>query len=47
MSTPAPSFGSNSAPDGTLSDEERIIVETFRREQWPGVIKLGAERLAK
>ncbi len=26
---------------------ERELVETFRREGWPGVFRLGAERLSK
>jgi transcriptional regulator with XRE-family HTH domain len=30
-----------------LNVYEREIVETFRRESWPGVIRLGAERLSK
>ncbi len=32
---------------GILSDEERQIVDTFRRNGWPGVIRLGGEQLSK
>jgi transcriptional regulator with XRE-family HTH domain len=31
----------------SLSEDETRIVETFRREGWSGVIRLGAERLPK
>jgi transcriptional regulator with XRE-family HTH domain len=42
----------NSAPyaipgKSALSIEEIKILETFRREGWPGVIRLGGERLTK
>ncbi len=30
-----------------LDNEENHIVQTYRREGWPGVIRLGAERLSK
>ena len=33
--------------DGNLTQEERDILEIFRRESWSGVIRLGAERLSK
>lgn len=33
--------------DGEVSDEEGQILDTFRREGWPGVIRLGGERLSK
>lgn len=33
--------------DGTLNDDERDMLDTFRREGWTGVIRLGAERLAR
>lgn len=29
-----------------LSNEEHAILETFRREGWPGVLHLGADRFA-
>ncbi len=33
--------------DAELGDTERAMVEIYRREGWTGVIRLGAERLAK
>ncbi len=33
--------------ESNLKTEERRIIETFRRESWPGVIRLGGERLSK
>jgi len=33
--------------DGQLDEDERIIVNTYRRDGWTGVIHLGAERLSK
>lgn len=33
--------------DGTITNDEYSILETFRREGWPGVIRLGGERLSK
>jgi transcriptional regulator with XRE-family HTH domain len=30
-----------------LNRDERAIVEVYRREGWPGVIRLGAERISK
>src|SRR5258706_2829287 len=30
-----------------LNPDERVVLETFRREWWSGVIRLGAERLSK
>ncbi len=30
-----------------LDSEEQNMVDTFRREGWPGVIRLGGERLSK
>ncbi len=35
-------------PEGkSLTDEERGILEIYRREGWPGVVRYGAERLIK
>ena len=34
------------AGDGTLSDEERTIIETFRRERWSGIARLSVEKLS-
>ncbi len=31
----------------SLSEDERYIIETFRKGGWPGVIRLGGERLSK
>ncbi len=31
----------------SLDDNERAILEIYRREGWPGVIRYGAERLIK
>jgi transcriptional regulator with XRE-family HTH domain len=33
--------------DTEIADEERTMLETFRREGWPGVIRLGAERISR
>jgi transcriptional regulator with XRE-family HTH domain len=33
--------------DVELTDEERSVLETFRREGWAGVIRLGADKLSK
>ena len=33
--------------DGELDDNERTMLETYRRDGWPGVIRLGAERISK
>jgi transcriptional regulator with XRE-family HTH domain len=30
-----------------LNEEERIILETFRRNGWSGVVHLGVEKLSK
>lgn len=30
-----------------LNPDERVMLETYRREGWSGVIRLGAERLAR
>ena len=30
-----------------INDDERNMIETFRREGWPGVIRMGGERLSK
>lgn len=35
------------AGDGTLTDDERVMLQIYRRDGWPGVIRLGAERLTK
>lgn len=33
--------------DNTITTEETDILDMFRREGWPGVIRLGGERLSK
>lgn len=33
--------------DGQMTDEERQILNMFRREGWPGVFRLAAERFPK
>lgn len=33
--------------DKHLKQEELTMLDTYRREGWPGVIRLGADRLAK
>lgn len=33
--------------DSALSQEEKLMLETFRLSGWPGVIRLGGERLSK
>lgn len=33
--------------DPLLNNDERAVIDTLRREGWPGVIRLGAERLSK
>jgi transcriptional regulator with XRE-family HTH domain len=33
--------------DGQMNDEERAVLEAFRREGWPGILRLGADRLSK
>ncbi|MHB8627847.1 MAG: helix-turn-helix domain-containing protein [Aggregatilineales bacterium] len=33
--------------DPSLDDNERAMLEVYRREGWTGVIRLGAERLSK
>jgi transcriptional regulator with XRE-family HTH domain len=33
--------------ESNLKTDERRIVETFRREGWPGIMRLGVERLSK
>ncbi len=45
-------IGLSDSPHGQLGqdiwdDNERTVLETFRREGWPGVIRLGAERISK
>lgn len=35
------------AGDGTITDDERAMLDIFRRDGWTGVIHLGAERLSK
>jgi len=32
---------------GELSSEERELLEVFRRDRWPGVMRLMADRLSK
>jgi hypothetical protein len=33
--------------DTPIAEEERVILETFRSQGWPGVIRLGGDRLLK
>lgn len=33
--------------DTDITDDERTMLEPYRREGWPGVIGLGAERITK
>ncbi len=33
--------------DTELAIDERLILETFRAESWPGIIRLGADRIAR
>jgi transcriptional regulator with XRE-family HTH domain len=33
--------------DAGLSDDERLMLETFRRDSWVGVLRIVAERLSK
>lgn len=33
--------------DGIVNDEEKIMLDTFRREGWPGVIRLGAGKITR
>lgn len=33
--------------DGQLNEDERSMLDTFHREGWPGVIRLGVERITK
>lgn len=33
--------------DSVLSEEEHTVLETLRREGWPGIFRLGADRIAK
>ncbi len=33
--------------DTSLTDSERVLLETFRREGWSGVARLGVEQLSK
>lgn len=35
------------AGDTELTEDERRVLETFRRDSWAGIIHLGADRLAK
>ena len=30
-----------------IKDDERIVLDTYRRDGWPGVFRLGAERISK
>jgi transcriptional regulator with XRE-family HTH domain len=32
---------------GGLSDDERIMVHAYRRDSWPGVIRVAAERITR
>jgi transcriptional regulator with XRE-family HTH domain len=45
-------LGLNDSPDGPidnteLSEVERTIIESFRREGWTGIVRLGAEHLPR
>ncbi|MEP7287485.1 MAG: helix-turn-helix transcriptional regulator [Chloroflexota bacterium] len=33
--------------DNDLTQDERDVLDAFRREGWPGLLRLGAERFAK
>ena len=33
--------------ENELSEDETILIKQFRREGWPGVIRLGGERLSQ
>jgi transcriptional regulator with XRE-family HTH domain len=33
--------------DSELNEDERAVLEAFRRDQWSGVVKLGVDRLAE
>jgi len=32
---------------GNITDEESEMLDTFRRDGWPGVFRFGAERISK
>lgn len=33
--------------DNELNDDEQVVLNTFRREGWSGVVRLGVEHLSK
>ncbi len=33
--------------DNQIDDNERAMLDTYRREGWPGVIRLGVERISR
>jgi len=33
--------------DGQIDESERIMLDTYRRESWPGVIRLGVTQIEK
>jgi transcriptional regulator with XRE-family HTH domain len=33
--------------DGSITTEEQAMIEIFRREGWPGVIRMGADRVSR
>lgn len=33
--------------DSELSEDERAVLDAFRRDNWAGVVRLGVDRLAK
>jgi transcriptional regulator with XRE-family HTH domain len=33
--------------DTEIAEDERLMIDIFRRDGWPGVIRLGAERISK
>jgi len=33
--------------DVELIDDERAVLETYRRDGWPGILRLGAEQISK
>jgi len=34
-------------PETSLNDDELNLIRLYRQDSWPGVIKLGAERITK
>jgi len=33
--------------DGKINDDEQAMLNTFRRDGWPGILRLGAEQISK